>query len=443
METDCRNDTASYLHSGAGKETNMAETLAIDGGEPTRTAPWPPLFPGGMEYSEEEKNAAIEVIESQSPFRYYGTNPLNKVDKLEEAYARYVGTRFALATHSGSTALSVALAALGVGPGTEVILPAFMWIADVNSVVHLRGIPVLAEIDETLNLDPDDIENRVTPRTKAIVAVHMAGSAANMPAILEVAEKYGIPVLEDCSQAAGATINGQVVGSMGAVETVSLQYNKNFTTGEGGMITTSDEELFRRAICFHDMGFERDMQGVSVPEDSSFETWGMGARMDEMRGAIGLVQLGRLPDIVGRMRGHQLRLREALGKTPGIQLRRLVDPVGDSGSYFTWIHETTDTAERFTGALKAEGIPVSPPHGGIHQYRYMSNLLKNAPVTTEGCPWSCPYNAESPMEYNASMLPRSNQLLDQSRMIPLPPRLTEQDVDDLIHAFRKVAHSVL
>jgi len=177
----------------------MPQPLAIDGGTPVRTAPWPDFFPGGTEYGEEEKQAAIEVIEAQSPFRYYGTNLLNKVDKLEEAYARFVGSRFALATHSGSTALSAALAALGVGPGTEVIMPAFMWIADVNAVVHLRGIPVLAEIDESLNLDPNDLENRISPRTKAIIAVHMAGTPADMPAVLEVADKHGIPVLEDCS----------------------------------------------------------------------------------------------------------------------------------------------------------------------------------------------------------------------------------------------------
>lgn len=421
----------------------MPDPLALNGGTPVREAPWPPMFPGGVQYGEEEKRAAIEVIEAQSPFRYYGTNPLGKVDQLEAAYARYVGTRFALATHSGSTALSVALAALGVGPGTEVILPAFMWIADVNAVVHLRGVPALAEIDETLNLDPVDLERRITGRTRAIVAVHMAGSAADMPAVLAVADRHGIPVLEDCSQAAGASIDGRIVGSMGAIGTVSLQYNKNFTTGEGGMITTSDEELFRRAVCFHDMGFERDMQGVSVPQESPFETWGMGARMDELRGALGLVQLEKLPETVRRMRGHQLRLREALGKTPGIRLRRLVDPGGDSGAYFVWIHGAPADAERFTGAMRAEGIPVSPPHGGIHQYRYMSNLLKNAPVTTEGCPWSCPYNAESPMEYHAGMLPQSNRILDQARMLPLPPSLTEQDIDDVICAFRKVARAVL
>ncbi len=421
----------------------MAESLAIDGGVPVRAAKWPPLIPGGSTYGEEEKQAAIEVIEARSPFRYYGIESLGKTDRFEAAYARYVGTRFALATHSGSTALSVALAALGVGPGTEVIMPAFMWIADVNAVVHLRAVPVLTDIDETLNLDPAALERHISPRTRVIIAVHMAGTAADMPAITEVAERHGIPVLEDCSQAAGASIDGRRVGSMGTVGAVSLQYNKNFTTGEGGMITTDDEAIFRRALCYHDTGFERDIEGVSTGDGSLFETFGMGVRMDELRGALGLVQLGRLPGILDGMRRHQARLRETVGTTPGIRLRRMVDPRGDSGAYFSWIHESAEAAARFTSALRAEGIPAGEPHGGIHQYRYMSNLLKKAPVTTAGCPWTCPFNAESPMAYHAGMLPRSDDLLDRARILPLPAQLTDEDVDDVIRAFRKVARAVL
>jgi 8-amino-3,8-dideoxy-alpha-D-manno-octulosonate transaminase len=401
------------------------------------------MYPGGLSFDEEEKRAAIEVIEARSPFRYYGVNLLNKVDQFERAYAGYVGTRFALAVGSGSTALTVALAALGVGPGTEVILPALMWISDVNSVIHLRGIPVLAEIDDTLTLDPADLQRRITPRTKAIVATHMVGSAANIPAILEVADRHGIPVLEDCSQAAGAEIAGRKVGSIGHIGATSLQYNKNFTTGEGGMVTTSDEDLFRRSICFHDMGFERNLQGISTPQDGAFETYGIGTRMDELRGAIGLVQVQKFPDIILRMRIRQIRLRRTLRDIPGIRLRRLVDEEGDSGAYLIWFHEDKETAERFAEAMRAEGIPVSPPPGGIHQYRHMSNLLKNVPVTTAGCPWTCPFNQESPMEYHVGMLPRSDDLLDRARMIPLPPIMTDQDEGDLVRAFKKVAGVLL
>lgn len=421
----------------------MVESLAIHGGAPVRTKEWPPFIPGGSTYGEEEKHAAIEVIQAQSPFRYYGIEPLGKVDRFEASYARYVGTKYALATHSGSTALSVALASLDVGPGTEVIIPAFMWISDVNAVVHLRAVPVLADIDETLNLDPKDIERHITPRTRAIIAVHMAGTVADVPAIKEVADRHGIAVLEDCSQAAGASIAGRPVGSIGTVGTVSLQYNKNFTTGEGGMITTDDDSIYRRALCFHDTGFDRDLEGVSTGQDSIFETFGMGVRMDELRGALGLVQLEKLPGIVAGMRRHQVRLRETLGKTPGIRLRQIVDPEGDSGAYFSWIHDSSKVAEKFTAAIRAEGIPVGEPHGGIHQYRYMSNLLKKVPVTTAGCPWSCPFNEQSPMEYKAGMLPRSDDLLDRSRILPLPASLEDKDVDDVIRAFRKVAKTVL
>ena len=377
----------------------MAESLAIDGGTPVRTEKWPPLVPGGSMYGEEEKQAAIEVIEARSPFRYYGIEPLGKVDRFEAAYARYVGTRFALATHSGSTALSVALAALDVGPGTEVIMPAFMWIADVNAVVHLRAVPVLADIDETLNLDPNDIERHITPPYPGHHRRAYGGGRSPMcrPS-WKSRTGTGSRSWRTAPQAAGASIGGRRVGSMGTVGAVSLQYNKNFTTGEGGMVTTDDEAIFRRAICYHDTGFERDIEGVSTGEDSLFETFGMGVRMDELRGALGVVQLDKLPTILAGMRRHQDRLRETLGKTPGIRLRRIVDPEGDSGAYFSWIHDSAEAAARFTSAIRAEGIPAGEPHGGIHQYRYMSNLLNKAPVTTAGCPWTCPFNAESPME---------------------------------------------
>ena len=421
----------------------MPESLAIEGGVPVRSKKWPLMIPGGLRYGPEEKLAALEVIDAQSPFRYYGINPLRKVDQFEKAYAAYVGTRFCLATHSGSTALSVALAALDVGPGTEVIMPAFMWIADVNAVVNLRAVPVLADIDETLNLDPCTLEKHITPRTRAIIAVHMAGTVADILAIKKIADKYNIAVLEDCSQAAGARIAGRAVGSMGTIAAVSLQYNKNFTTGEGGMITTDDESLYNRALCFHDTGFARDLDGVSTGHGAIFETFGMGVRMDELRGALGLVQLGKLESIVKGMRRHQIRLREALNKTVGIQLRRIIDPEGDSGSYFSWFHETSEIAERFTTAIRAEGIPVGEPHGGIHQYRYMSNLLNKVPITTSGCPWTCPFNAESPMEYRAGLLPRSDDLLDRARLLPLPASLSDDDIDDVIRAFRKVARLVL
>lgn len=420
----------------------MSEQLALHGGIPVRTKPWPPMFPGGTVYGEEEKRAAVAVIEAKSPFRYYGPDLKCQVDQLEKEYREYLGTDHALAVGSGSAALLVALAALNVGPGTEVILPGFMWISDVNAVALLRGIPVLAEINETLNLDPEDLERRITPRTRAIVAVHMGGTAGDMEGILAVADRHGLPVLEDCSQAAGASVNGRMVGSMGAVSTVSLQFNKNFTTGEGGLIATSDNDLYRRCTCFGDVGYERDIDGVSKPLGSPFETFGFGTRMDEVRGALGVVQLRKLPDLVQAMRGHQERIREELSEIPGVTPRHLVDPKGDSGAYFGWFNKDADTATRFREALNAEGIPAHGPHGGLHQYRYMTNLLNNVAVTTEGCPWSCPFNSESKRDFRADMLPRTNALLDRASLIPLPPLMAEEDAEELVRAFRKVSRGL-
>jgi len=421
----------------------MAEKLAIEGGSPVRAKKWPEMWPGGLSYGEEEAKAVYEVAKAQSPFRWYGVKLQHKVDQLEKAYAEFTGTRYALAVGSGSTALTVALAALGVGPGTEVIIPSFMWISDVNSVVWLRAIPIIAEINDTLNLDPEDLEKKITPRTKAIIAIHMVGSAADMDAINKVAAKHNIPVLEDCSQATGATIGGRTVGSMSAIGTASFQYNKNMTVGEGGMITTDDENLFRLSGCFADVGFERDETGVSKPKDSPYESFGIGTRMDELRGAAALEQLKKLPQICDSMRRSQQRIWDGIKDIPALKPRRLVDKDGDSGAWVIWFNETPELAQKFRDAVSAEGVPAWPAHGGVHQFRKITTLLKKKAVTSGGCPWDCPLNKGSKMDYKPDDTPKSNALLDRVVTIPVPPTLTEEDADDAIAAIRKAAQALL
>ena len=206
-------------------------------------------FPGANWYDREEERAAVRVIRAKSPFRYYGPKFGHEVDKLEKKFAKFIGVRHALAVNSGTQALATAMAALGIGPGCEVIVPAYMWIAIVASVARLGAIPVLAEINDSFTLDPNDLEKRITGRTRLIVVVHMSGAPANMPAILKVARRHNIPVLEDCAQCNGGTIKGKKVGSLGTIAIFSLQLNKNMTTGEGGMIVTNSEHLFCRSSC--------------------------------------------------------------------------------------------------------------------------------------------------------------------------------------------------
>jgi 8-amino-3,8-dideoxy-alpha-D-manno-octulosonate transaminase len=401
------------------------------------------MYPGGMLYDDEEVDAAVKVLKAQSPFRHYGIDLQHQVDRFEKAMAQFTGTKYALGVASGSTALTVALAALGIGPGKEVIIPGLMWISVVNSIVHLRAIPVLCEIDDTWNMNPQDLENCITERTSAIIAVHMAGTAADIISISNLAKEHNIPVLEDCSQASGASVNGKRVGSFGEIATFSLQYNKNITTGEGGMITTSNEELYRKCVSFQDVGFERDEDGISVPKNTPFESFGVGCRLDEIRGAIGLVQLRKLPETCKMMRGHQQNIKNALLKIPGIRWRRMIDAEGDSGYCLGWILENKNKVKPFLEAMQAEGIPVTTAPGGVHQYRYMTNLMSKIGVTTKGCPWTCPFNKESIVDFSTNTLPKSNDILDRSLMLTMPPLLTEQDEGDAVKAFKKVAGEIM
>jgi 8-amino-3,8-dideoxy-alpha-D-manno-octulosonate transaminase len=306
-----------------------------------------------------------------------------------------------------------------------------------------RAIPVLCEIDDTWNMDPQDLENCITERTGAIVAIHMAGTAADIIPILNIAKKHGIPVLEDCSQASGASVNGRMVGSFGEIATFSLQYNKNFTTGEGGIITTSNEVLHRKCVSFQDVGFERDEDGISVPKGTPFVSFGVGCRLDEIRGAIGLVQLHKLPETCKKMRRHQQNIRNSLLHPPGIRWRRLIDAEGDSGYCLGWILENKQKVKPFLEAMRKEGIPVTSAPGGVHQYRHMTNLLSKIGVTTKECPWTCPFNKDSIADFSSNTLPISNDILDRSMMLTMPPLLTQQDEEDVIKAFQKVAGEIM
>ena len=218
---------------------------------------WPYEFPGVYWLDEKEDLAVQDVLHNGSLFRYYGLGTPKYVDAYEEAARRYYGVKHALAVNSGTGALMAAMSALEIGPGCEVILPAFLWVATVASVVHQNAIPVLCEVDNSLSLDPADLERKITPRTKLIVPIHMAGTPCDMDGIMAVANRHGIPVLEDCAQCNGGTYRGRRLGTIGRIGIFSLQLNKNMTCGEGGLLITDDERLYQRAFSAHDMGMIR------------------------------------------------------------------------------------------------------------------------------------------------------------------------------------------
>lgn len=426
------------------------EKLAIDGGKPVRTKPLPLEFPGVHHMNNLEVQAAVRLLKARSPFRYYGINPQGEVDKLEKEFAKQLGIKHALAVSSGTGALHVALSALGVGPGQEIIVPAYMWVSVLAAVVNLGGIPVLADIDDTFCLNPADVEKKITPKTRGIILVHMSGAPGDAPAIAKIAKAHGLFLLEDCAQCNNGSINGKKVGTFGDMGIFSFQMNKNMTSGEGGCVVSNDTALFRRAFASHDLGYARDENGRLIFNDPTLNMWGRGYRLDELRAAVLRVQLKKLPGIVKRMHTSKQRIRKALAKLPQIQLRRLQDPKGDTSCFLLTTYKDPETALRVNQALRAEGI-VTHSQGvsdvlmkdwGLHLYFNNVSLVNHASNDGNGFPWKLAENAGLERSYEKGACPAADDLFSRTILIAIPSILTKRDEDDIIHAFQKVMATI-
>ncbi|MDH5299079.1 MAG: DegT/DnrJ/EryC1/StrS family aminotransferase, partial [Desulfobulbaceae bacterium] len=289
-------------------------------------------MPGFEVFGEEEKKEIMEVLDTGVLFRYeFGEQRrgVYKVRTFEEQFAAYCGVKHGQAVTSGTAALKVALAALGVGAGDEVITQCFTFVATWEAILDVGAIPVFAEIDETLNMDPRDLEKKITPKTRAIIPVHMMGAPARIEEIKAIADRHNIPVIEDTAQAAGATLHGKRLGSFGACGTFSFDPVKTMTTGEGGMVVTNDETLWRNMSEYHDHGHDHAVNpGGRGGEGRSFV--GFNFRMMELQGAIGIAQLAKLDGMIAAQRTNKAAMKEAVAKLPGVTFRTILDEPGDS-----------------------------------------------------------------------------------------------------------------
>jgi len=400
--------------------------LARDGGSPARTGPERPMFPGGMEVGDEELHALERVIRSRNLFRYYGVgNGPNEVASFELELATQMGTAHVLCVNAGSSALICGLIGSGVGRGDEVIVPAYTWNATANAVLATGALPVLAEVDESLTLDPADVERRITSRTGALLPVHMRGNAANMRALVDLAEHHGLALVEDVCQAAGASFEGRRLGTFGDAGAFSLQFNKINTTGEGGAMITNRRDVYELAIEVHDCaGPVR--QGGDLPR---FPGWNF--RASELTGAVARVQLKRLDGLLERMRAHHTRLAAAVAQLPGLALRRSNDPAGDAGIALIAFADTAALAREAAEALQAEGVPATqmyaPEVVDLHVYPFWRPVLEA--IDAAGMP--------------APDCPRTLELLGRAVHLDVPPLLDERDLDEIELALRKVALGVL
>ena len=335
--------------------------------KPVRDKPLRPDYWGTSYYDEKERQELVEVLETRRPFRWYGSGsePPKKVLTFEKEFAARMQSRHALAVSSGTAAINTALAALGVGPGDEVILPAWTWHSCYNAIVLAGALPVFAEIDESFNIDPADLEKKITPQTKVVMPVHLIGNPCDMDPILAVARKHRIKVVEDCAQSVGASYKGRPLGSLSDIGIYSLQINKTITAGEGGAVATNDPLLFERASRFHDLGGLRTPHQQAAGQTRGDFFPGQNYRLNEFSGGVLLAQLRKLDRIVEDSRTNARRIYAGIQDLPGLRQRRRPDPEGDLGSAIFVGFDTKDQRDRFLGAMKAENVPAQPPGGSV------------------------------------------------------------------------------
>lgn len=422
----------------------MKEQLAIYGGPKAKTTPTIPMYPGGLEIGEEEKKQVMEVLDNKYLFRYYGpANCPSKVREFEIKFAEKFGSKYSLAVTSCTSALITSLVACGVGPGDEVLVTGYTFFASCAAIVAAKAMPVICEIDETLTMDPDDIEKKITPATKAMVVVHMRGVPCDMDRIMAIAKKHNLKVIEDVAQALGGTYKGKYLGTFGDCGCYSFQYHKIITAGEGGMIVTNDERLLDRCKGYHDTAacWRKDRFAEQAYEGELF--CGVNYRMSELTGAVMLAQFAKLDRLLAAMRKNQSRIISQIKNTKGVKVRPVNDPDGDSGICLIFFLDNKEKVQPFSEALQAEGVNAAGVfNSGIpdwHIYAHWKHVIQKKTPTTEGCPWTCPYHKGEEVEYSVDMNPKTLEYLSRVIHLDIPAQLTDEDCDMIAKAINKVA----
>lgn len=393
----------------------MADRLAIDGGNPIRTAP----FPHWPEVGPEEEQAVLDVVRS----RRWGRGP--KVEAFEAQLAQLQTARYAVAVSAGTTALELAYKAVGVGYGDEVIMSPYTFIATPSAAVAFGAVPVFVDIEpDTYQIDPEKIEAAITPRTRAIVAVHVAGGPADMDRILAVAERHGLPVVEDAAQAIGARWQGRGVGSIGRVGTFSFQASKNLNAGEGGAVITNDEQVAEMVYTMHNAGRPRE----AVPLNH-YDTTGYNFRMTEFQGAILLAQMTRLQKQIARREQNGRYLDRRLEEIPGIRpMRRDGGVTVHAFHLYMFRYSAQEFGGRsrddFLKALQAEGIPCAKGYAPLSQNSAVLKAISGI-RGLEAVPDPCPV-AERVSEHEGVWL-------FQTMLLG-----TQADMDDIVAAVARI-----
>lgn len=408
-------------------------TLAIHGGKPLRTAPLPSVEDAaGRTFGEAELALLAEVIHAGRLNRNGGT----MVRRLEAEFAAWAGARHCVASTSGTAALHLAVGALDLEPGDEVITTPITDFGTIIPILLQNAVPVFADIEpETWCLDPADVARKITPRTRAIIAVHLFGQPADLDPLLALARERALVLIEDCSQAYGTRYKGRPTGIQGQIGCYSLQQSKHLSAGDGGLTVTDDDALARRLRLFSDKGWPR---GPGEPRTHLFLA--PNYRMTELQGAVALAQLRKVDGVVAARREVAARLDACLSDLPGLRPPRARG--GDRVTY--WLYPVHYDAaalgigvDEFCRALSAEGVPAAP---GYVAPMYQAPVLRELRTYgASGFPFNSPYTTRTGAEYREALCPVAEAMATRMFRINICETLTDADIRDIDGALTKVA----
>lgn len=403
----------------------ISTNLAIRGGTPLRTTPLPKRTPFG----DREIELVTEAIRSQNLF-----GPGSQIVlELEQRFAALYGVPHAAASSSGTASIHVAVGTVNPEPGDEIITAPITDLGSVVPIIYQTAIPVFADIDETYNMDPADIERKITARTRAILVVHLFGNPANMDAIMAIARRHQIPVIEDCSQAHLTTYRGRLCGTIGDIGAFSLQQSKHMTTGDGGITITSRDDWAERMHLFTDKGWTRK-PGWGP---RTYTLLAPNYRMTALQAAIGVAQTDKVASVVARRNRLGNRLTSLIRDIPGLRPA----PVTEGGTHNYWLYPLrVDNwkPRTFADALTAEGIPAGGGYIGKPIYLCAEALCHFETFGQSGFPFTSSYVRERPT-YDESLCPRAQEALDHMVTLGIHENYTDRDIDDIGAAIQKVA----
>ncbi len=396
-------------------------------------------MPGMDVFGAEERKEVMDVLESTCLFRYnheHLRNGMWKSRELEEVTATYTGAKYAHAVSSGSTAVSTMLASAGIGFGDEVIVPPFTYIAPIEAVLWAGGLPVFAELDETLCLSAEGIEKAITPNTKAVLLVHMCGAAANMDEIVAVCEKHNLTLVEDCGQAMGAFYKGKSVGLFGKAGAFSMDFFKITTAGEGGLCITNSEEVYHNMEQISDHGHDHigDNRGME-----QHPILGTNFRMGELNGAVGLAQMRKVGDIRAAKLKNKAYIKSRLAEVEGITFRHMDDEEGDSGTFLNFFLPTQEKAQSAAKQLAEDGLGgfnywFTNMYHFINQWDHLKELRSPAKMAI--------HHLGAPQDYKNLELPKSQEVIGRLISLGVKSTWTEEEMksfaDQMVASIKKV-----